>query len=101
MQEQVQRYLTVPEVADHYRTSEGTVRYWRHVGYGPNGVKVGTRVLYPASEIDRFDRELAAQAGMSSPGPVRGRPGGRAPAHGRGRGIGAAERAAAPSGDAA
>lgn len=57
-------YLTLPEVAKHYRTSAGTVRYWRHTGYGPKGIKLGTRVLYPRAEIQRFDRELAAQAGV-------------------------------------
>jgi predicted DNA-binding transcriptional regulator AlpA len=62
MAEQAQGYLTLPEVAEHYRTTEGTVRYWRHTGYGPKGVKLGTRVLYPRAEIERFDAELARQA---------------------------------------
>ena len=56
-------FLTVPEVAEHYRTTAGTVRYWRHHGYGPKGVKLGTRVLYPRAEIERFDAELKAAAG--------------------------------------
>ena len=56
--EDQRRYLTLPEVAEHYRTNEGTIRYWRHIGYGPKGVKVGTRVLYPQAEVERFDREL-------------------------------------------
>ncbi|WP_433464363.1 helix-turn-helix transcriptional regulator [Spirillospora sp. CA-128828] len=51
-------FLTVPEVAERYRTNENTVRYWRHTGYGPKGVKVGARVLYPRAEIERFDREI-------------------------------------------
>ena len=51
-------YLTLPEVAAYYRTTPGTVRYWRHCGEGPRGVKVGTRVLYPRAEIVRYDREL-------------------------------------------
>jgi hypothetical protein len=55
-------YLTLPEVAEHYRTTEATVRYWRHTGYGPRGVKLGTRVLYPRAEIERFDRQLVAKA---------------------------------------
>jgi len=55
-------YLTLPEVAAHYRTTEATVRYWRHTGYGPRGAKLGTRVLYPRAEIERFDRQLADQA---------------------------------------
>ena len=69
MQDQVPEYLTLPEVAEHYRTTAGTVRYWRHIGYGPKGVKLGTRVLYPAAEIQRFDRELqrAAAAGAALP----------------------------------
>ena len=58
-------YLTLPEVAEHYRTTEGTVRYWRHCGTGPKGVKLGARVLYPRAEIERFDRELAESAGAS------------------------------------
>jgi predicted DNA-binding transcriptional regulator AlpA len=61
MTEQI-RYLTLPEVAEYYRTTEGTVRYWRHCDIGPKGVKLGTRVLYPITEIERFDRQLAAQA---------------------------------------
>ena len=59
---QEQGYLTLPEVAERYRTTEGTVRYWRHCGYGPKGVKLGTCVLYPVAEIERFDAELARQA---------------------------------------
>lgn len=55
-------YLTLPEVAERYRTSEATVRYWRHVGTGPRGVRFGTRVLYPRAEIVRFDRQLAEAA---------------------------------------
>jgi Helix-turn-helix domain len=60
--EQDHEYLTVPEVAEHYRTTEGTVRYWRHIGHGPKGVRLGTRVLYPRAEIERFDRQLSAAA---------------------------------------
>lgn len=55
-------FLTMAEVVERYRTKEATVRYWRHTGYGPKGVKVGARVLYPRTEIERFDRELLDQA---------------------------------------
>ncbi|GLY63711.1 helix-turn-helix transcriptional regulator [Amycolatopsis taiwanensis] len=54
-------YLTTNEVAERYRTSPGTVRYWRHIGYGPKSVKAGRRVLYPAAEITKFDEQLAGQ----------------------------------------
>jgi hypothetical protein len=55
-------YLTSEEVAKHYRTVTSTVRYWRMINYGPRGVRAGRRVLYPVTEIERFDRELAEQA---------------------------------------
>lgn len=55
--------LTTTEVAKHYRAAESTVRYWRMINYGPKGVKVGRRVLYPLADVERFDAELARQAG--------------------------------------
>lgn len=57
------RYFTTREVAERYRTAASTVRYWRHIAYGPKGVKVGRRVLYHESELLRFDAKLSAQAG--------------------------------------
>lgn len=59
------QFLTTAEVAKRYRTAEGTVRYWRHVGYGPKGVRAGRRVLYPLAELARFERELAEQGGSA------------------------------------
>lgn len=50
-------HLTTAEVAQRYRTSESTVRYWRHIGTGPRGVKIGRRVLYRESELTRWERE--------------------------------------------
>ncbi len=55
-------YMTIEEVAAHYRKPVGTIRLWRHKGIGPKGVKAGTTVLYPVSEVERHDRELAGQA---------------------------------------
>lgn len=54
------RFLTTEEVADRYRTSPETVRYWRHTGTGPTGVKIGVRVLYRESECLRWEQELEA-----------------------------------------
>jgi hypothetical protein len=56
----MQHYLTTAEVASRYRTAPSTVRYWRHIGYGPKGTKVGRRFLYPASAIEEFDHQLLA-----------------------------------------
>lgn len=56
--------MTTDEVAAQFRTSPATVRYWRHIGYGPRGIKVGKRVLYAETEVARFDREMRADSGV-------------------------------------
>jgi excisionase family DNA binding protein len=48
------RLLTTEEVAERFRTSPSTVRYWRHIGNGPAGFRVGRRVLYDEAECDRW-----------------------------------------------
>jgi excisionase family DNA binding protein len=53
-------YLKTAEVAELLRTSDETVRYWRHIGYGPRGVKIGRRVLYDAAEVERWIAERMA-----------------------------------------
>ncbi|MEU0166767.1 helix-turn-helix domain-containing protein [Streptomyces iakyrus] len=53
------RYLTTAEVAERYRTAESTVRYWRQIGKGPRGIKIGKRVLYPEAELLRYELTLA------------------------------------------
>ena len=55
-------YFTTAEVATRYRKAVATIRYWRHIGYGPKGTRVGTTVLYPRAEVNKFDKELAEQA---------------------------------------
>ena len=65
MAEQNPDYLTTDEVAARYRRPAATIRYWRHTGYGPKGVKMGKRVVYARAEIERFDRELAQDAGAA------------------------------------
>lgn len=61
--------LTSVEVAKIFKTSPETVRYWRHKGYGPKGIKVGRRVLYDQAEVERWLDQLrsgAADAGAGS-----------------------------------
>ncbi len=57
IQRSTDQFLTTAEVAARYRTAPSTVRYWRHAGEGPRGVKVGRRVLYRESELIRWERE--------------------------------------------
>ncbi|MDT9689424.1 helix-turn-helix domain-containing protein [Streptomyces sp. P9(2023)] len=60
------RYLTTDDVASRYRTTASTVRYWRHIGYGPKGIKIGRRVLYTEASLLRFEEQLADKADQES-----------------------------------
>lgn len=50
--------MTTAEVAQLLRTSSETVRYWRHVGKGPQWVKTGRRVVYRRADVEAW---VAAQ----------------------------------------
>jgi hypothetical protein len=41
-------------VAKLFRTTESTVRYWRHVNRGPTSFKIGRRVLYDPADIEAY-----------------------------------------------
>jgi len=66
-------WLTMPEVARHYRRSIWALRAWRRRGVGPAGViGDGGKVLYSRAEVDRYDAWLATTtrqrpAGASPP----------------------------------
>ncbi len=57
----LERYLITEEIAERFRTSPGTVRYWRHVGKGPKSFRAGRRVLYRASDVDAWAASLHAR----------------------------------------
>lgn len=65
----MQHYFTTAEIAERYRTASSTVRYWRHIGYGPKGAKVGRRFLYPAIAVQQFDDELLAETASHGAAP--------------------------------
>jgi predicted DNA-binding transcriptional regulator AlpA len=48
------KLLTTPEVAELLRRPIGTLRYWRHISYGPRSVKIGKTVMYDADECDAW-----------------------------------------------
>ena len=50
----MEKYLTTEEVAEIARTVPSTVRYWRHKGTGPKGIKRGRRILYPVSAVEAW-----------------------------------------------
>jgi len=53
-----EHYMTTTEVAERYRTSPESVRFWRHVGKGPKSFKVGRRVLYAEEDLVAFEQAL-------------------------------------------
>lgn len=53
-EKKIDKLLTTEEVAARYRTSASTVRYWRAIGYGPEGRRVGRRVLYDEQDVQAF-----------------------------------------------
>lgn len=55
LSERIDKYLTTEEVARRYRVAPGTVRYWRHTGYIPEGVKRGRKWLYDPDLLDQWD----------------------------------------------
>lgn len=49
--------LTLTEAAAFLRTPVATLRYWRHLGIGPDGFRLGHRVLYRREDLDRWVAE--------------------------------------------
>ncbi|MCU1655610.1 MAG: Transcriptional regulator, MerR family [Pseudonocardiales bacterium] len=43
--------LTITEVAALLRVPVATLRYWRHLGAGPRGFRLGRRVVYRHSDV--------------------------------------------------
>ncbi|MEU6669506.1 helix-turn-helix domain-containing protein [Streptomyces sp. NPDC001118] len=54
----MKKYLTTAEVAERYRTSPSTVRYWRYAETGPQCfIRRGRHVLYDAEALDKYDAD--------------------------------------------
>ena len=43
--------LTLAEAAEFLRTPVATLRYWRHLGIGPIGFRLGRRVVYSRADL--------------------------------------------------
>lgn len=48
-QDAAQDFMTTAELAAWLRVPVGTIRQWRHRGYGPKGFRIGGSVLYRRS----------------------------------------------------
>ncbi len=67
--------LTLSEAADILRTPVATLRYWRHLGIGPDGFRMGRRVMYRIDDLDRWiTQQHDAEAKRRPPDSVDGRP---------------------------
>ncbi len=56
------RLLTTTEVAERLRAPIATLRYWRSIGTGPRGCKIGKRVLYRECDVDAWvEEQMQAQ----------------------------------------
>jgi len=59
--------LTTAEVAAITRTPASTLRYWRHIRTGPRSFRVGRRVVYRRSTVERW---LVEQETVESPAAI-------------------------------
>ena len=60
--------LTITKAADLLRAPVATLRYWRHLGTGPTGFRLGRRVLYRRTDLHAWidsQRERATAPGAS------------------------------------
>ncbi|MGI8681146.1 MAG: helix-turn-helix transcriptional regulator [Mycobacteriales bacterium] len=46
--------LTLAEAAARLRTPVATLRYWRHLGIGPDSFRLGRRVMYRQQDVERW-----------------------------------------------
>ena len=46
--------MTLAETAAYLQTPVATLRYWRHLGDGPAGFRLGRRVMYRRIDVDRW-----------------------------------------------
>lgn len=53
----MEKILLAPEVAEHVRTPEATLAYWRHKGVGPAWFRIGKRVVYTEAAVQAWLEE--------------------------------------------
>jgi hypothetical protein len=59
---ETKEWLDTFDVSNRYGVPAESVRYWRHISYGPVPIKLGRHVRYRASDWDDFTDELQRQA---------------------------------------
>lgn len=56
-----EEWLTSAELSAEIKVPVGTLRQWRHRGYGPESVLMGGGRRYPRSAVTRWLSELQTQ----------------------------------------
>ena len=54
----MERLLTFRDISEQTGIPEGTLRYWRHMGEGPEGYRIGRRVCFPESKVTAWFEEM-------------------------------------------
>jgi excisionase family DNA binding protein len=62
---EVTEYLTVDDLAERYKTSPETVRYWVFVDKAPRSVKFGRRRLFAREDVEAWEREAREGASVA------------------------------------
>jgi len=60
------KLLTLGEVAELIRKPHGTLRYWRHVGKGPQSFKLGRSIMYDERDVLAWLEAVRADARAAS-----------------------------------
>lgn len=61
----MEEYLNVQEAAAYLGRPVKTLYQWRYVGYGPKAGKMGNKLAYRRSELDRWALELEREGELS------------------------------------
>jgi predicted DNA-binding transcriptional regulator AlpA len=60
------KLLRVPEVSALTGVPEATLRFWRHMGTGPQSAKLGRRVVYRESDVNAWvDAQFETDSGAA------------------------------------
>lgn len=55
-------YYTAHQLSKRWMLAPKTLEKWRYKGVGPQYIKVGNRVLYPAQEVLAFEQQGAKKS---------------------------------------
>jgi predicted site-specific integrase-resolvase len=54
------QYMTPEQVADRYQISPDSLKEWRYKGVGPKYLRIGKRVRYRVTDLERWEKEREA-----------------------------------------